>query len=594
MRDLIKDFVNCEKSIGDYVRTRAEAYYTSDCYTILDKRMKELQSSNDLKPSALRRNEWMSHMVFPIVKERVLLRRAIVSANYRAPEIFAMSPVGSTPFENASNAELVLNLNMSHTFFRQRCLKPSIDTAAKFGSAVVFTYWKQSSKYHLKTVYNPALGTYARKETKDHHENSFNEQIGLRDYFQNPEIASPDESDFQGHYKRMHISDLYGLLEDESYIKENLLKVIADAKRGVSTQNHNRDTDNKQWGLDMLHYEGTINIKGNEEDATLYWVEMVGSTIIKLGVDNYDEDMRSYTVLNFDKRHNFWWGNSDSEYVVAHENYLNTTLGMTLDNAMRSMMQYVFFQKDAIQTSDVNNRFRNNGFIPVDSKNIPLSQLIQAFQPGQLNLSSLEYSVNAVNESLQRMSTKVDLSRQANAGGLNNKTATAANIIAGQSDVLEADILENFDFGVCDIGRKNVILLQQFLSMLFYIRPNPRELEKQLEKFMILGDFQYIVNSTMQKNKQNEMVRLQNLLTWWLNVSENPALAQAGANILPIVKDIFNKSEIPTEEIFPHYNTQQAAFGSQPPMGMPRSVGGPQAAPQGQPMPQTQMAGAMQ
>lgn len=597
MINLIRDFEKHEKAILEYVKARAEMYYTSTCYTSLDRRLNDLQRSNDLQPAALRRNEWASHVVFPIVKERSLLRRAITAANYRANDIFSLTPIGSTPPENAAHSELVLNLNMAHTFFRMKCLKPCIDTASKFGSAVTYTYWKKSDAPKYQTTYNEQTGEYTRTKEGSTHKNSYNLQILLRDYFQNPNVADPDASDYQGHIKKLHISELKTLLNDPQYIKENLGKVIEEAIKHKGTlsaafKRQVNEQDEKMWGVEILHFEGTVNIKGNEEDETNYFCEVIGNEIVKLSVDNYDDDIRSYNVLNFDKRSEYWWGNPDSEYVVAHENFLNTMLSMTADNALRSMNQYVFFQKDVIDPADINNRIKNQGFIPVDAKDIPINQLLQSFQPGQLNLGTVEYAVNAVNESLQSMSTKVDLSRKGNEGGMNNKTATAANIIAGQSDVLEADILENFDFGVQLIGRTNMILLQQFLSELFYVRPKPQEAEKQLYKYNILGRFQYLTNTTMQKNKQNELLRLQNLVTWTLNIMNSPALAQAGINLIPLVKNVFNQADIPSvDEIIPQENKQLAAPGMVP--SNQQTNGAPQGAPQAGSMPQSQqMMGA--
>jgi len=592
--DLITRFPQKEKDIADYVKERAEEYYKSDCFKILKKRVDNLEQCNDLKPASLRRNEWKSHVVFPIVKERSLLRRAITAANYRSNDIYNLTAIGSTPQENAVQAELVLNLNMAHTFFKQRCLKPCINTASKFGTAITYTYWKIDDQEKLQTVYDEQTGSYIRVRKSSNQKNAMNIEVNLLDYFQNPDVADPDESDYQGHYKNVHITDLIPMLSDESYITENLQRVIDDLKKGVSSKSDRpwQDKDAGKWGTEILHYEGTIAIKGNEDGYQKYTCEMIGEVIIKLTVDNYDDDMCSYTVLNYDKRGNYFWGNSDSEYVVAHENFLNTFLSMNADNAMRSMQQYIFYQRDTISPADINNVFKNNGFVPVDAKNTNLSQLISAFQPGNINLNSSQFITQMVNDSIQKMSTKVDLSRKSDMGGgtQNNSTATAANIIAGQSDVLEADILENFDYGVCGIGYKNMLMLQQFLGELFYVRPSPKETEKLLNKYEILGQYEAVINSTASKNKQGEMLRMQNLATWLLNIMANPIMQQAGYNVAPLVNDILQKAEISSiDEIMPPENTVMQAPGMQPSNQMaPAAMGGAMGVPM-----QPQLQGAM-
>ncbi len=79
---------------------------------------------------------------------------------------------------------------------------------------------------------------------------------------------------------------------------------------------------------------------------------------------------------------------------------------------------------------------------------------------------------------------------------------------------------------------------------------------KSNEKYFILGDFGIDIHTTMEKNKQNELMRLQNLVTWWLNVAQNPVLQGAAVNILPVIKDIWNKADVPSDEIMPSETMQ--------------------------------------
>lgn len=522
-----------------------------------------MQDCADLRPVANKYNEWISSVNFPIVKERQLLRRAITSANFRAPEIFSCTPLGGTPYENAARSELVLNLNTNRTKFKQKALEPAIDNASKFGTSVLYTYWKRSGNKEIRTTYNDRTGLYERGRIDQGYENAYTCHIGLRDYFQNPDIADPDESDFQGHIRRVHISDLVPLLDDPAYIRENVQKAIEEARKGKNARfardsrgEQDDEKDEKKNYVDIARIEGSINITGNEEDDTTYVTEIIGENIIRLSREDYDRNIRSYSICNLDKRYNMWHGVSDSEYVVTHENYLNTLLGMTLDSAMRSMQQYVFFDKKRINTGDLNNIFRNNGFVPVDANDIPINQLVSAFQPGAINMSVAQYGIQTVQQSVQQMSTKVDLQRQQNEGGLANKTATAVNQMAGTADTLESYIQNSFNYGIINCGEKMLIMLQQFLPDLFYVRAKPKEVEQEYQKFFILGDFGIDIHSTMEKNKQNELVRLQNLVTWWLNIAQNPVLQGAAVNILPVIKDIWNKADVPSDDIMPSESVQ--------------------------------------
>ena len=90
----------------------------------------------------------------------------------------------------------------------------------------------------------------------------------------------------------------------------------------------------------------------------------------------------------------------------------------------------------------------------------------------------------------------------------------------------------------------------------------------------------------MQKNKQNELLRLQNLVTWFINVMNSPALAQAGINLAPIIKDIVNKAEISAPD---DVTSGMPAMLGRPPMPQqqpPAGAPGQQPKPQATPAPQ--------
>jgi hypothetical protein len=586
MFNVVEKFEEKEKEISSLIRSFIGEYRKSQCYIILDKRMNDLRMSADLKPASLRRNEYISHVIFPLVNEQMRVNSAITASNYRAQDIFSLNPLNDTPEENSRHAELVLNMNMRHAFFKMRALKPAITNASLYGTSIIYTYWAEDERQKMGTIYDPQTGQYKRVMMPNNRKNALNEMVDLRDYFQDHRCADPEKSAFQGHSRRVQLYELVRLANNNAYIAQNLQKVIDDAKKGIAPK-ESRTTierpdlkDKGKFELEIDRYEGTLPLKGNEEDETRYCVEMIGETIIRLSVDDYDDDIQSYTILNFNKRPEYWWGNSDCEYKLPHENFLNIMLSMTADNALRSMNQYIFYNGKSMSMDDIANRDAMGGFIPVDAKGLPLQNLLFPYQPGAMNFNAVEYAVNAVNESSQKMGTRVDFSKQNMGGTQNNKTATAAQIMANQGDVLEADVLENFNYGFCDIGRKNLIMLQQFLSEIFYVRPKKAP-EEMMYKWMILGRFQYGVNSSLDKNKTNEMLRLQNLVTWLSNLLVNPQLQQAGFRLAPAVADVVRRADLPSiDEIIPDETVQTQVQNNAQAMAMaapqPMMAGGTQ------------------
>jgi hypothetical protein len=540
MIDLVEKFDRYEKKITQYLSDRAADYFHSPCYKSLQDRYVRLRDSNDMKLSGARRsqNSWKSNLQFPLVKERTLLRKAIFSQNYRGDPLFSLLPVGATTKEQANDAQDTLNMNARSTRFRQRDLQRIFDFAALLGTAVSMTYWRDTQKYAYKTIMTP-FGTDRALVPVQNSQNAVTQWVHPLDYMREPSAVF--EPSWQGHIDSVKLSNLEAdyKANPQNYIKRNTEGVLREAK--VDSLRKRGHKDSYKWDeggsgdkgsgagrtrgldfdgctVDVRKFYAQINIDGNEDDLNHYYIEMVGDKIVRIQHNPNDDDMVPYNVFMYYPRAEYWWGNTDAEFVIPHENFTNLIMGIKADRALNMLQQYIFHEKGVIDPSDWNNRLSSGGLISVDLKGgRKLQEVLHQFRPQDDSLASTDSIMREVKESQQKMTPTPDFTRGAKGGGLRNQTATAALILEEQGDVLESNILEQFNFSMEELARVQMTMLQQRLPQEFGLRPRPEEAMRVLSKEQILGSFDYRVETALTRNRLNELQRLQNIITGIMN-----------------------------------------------------------------------------
>lgn len=553
------------REIYEYIIARKDSYFNSQCYTSLLRRRDKLQSSIDMQFHSGRlgrlnsqnggrlglevKNQWQSKVSFPLVRERYMLRRAILRHNFRAQPLFNLEPIGGTTPENAQNMQDVLNLNFKHTKFRQRAFSYVTDSVAKFGNGITYSLFQENNDIVWKTTVDELFGRQ-RVQVPRNRKNVYNYDIDIRNYWTNENISHTEDSAYQGHIERVTISDLMSEFNanPEAYINDNIKRVIKEAKESSLRDPKYNDASSKDWEsriVDKTVYWGRLNIRGNEDDRTIYYVEIVGEDVIRLQENPNDEGMVPYTIFAIEPRLDYWWSNVDSELVVPHENYMNMSLNMTADNVLRNMERYIFYDAGDIDIADLNERHKNGGWVPLHLKGKTLQQAVYEFQGRDTNVGALDWMNREVKESAQKLSTNPDFLRSGNKGGVANNTATAAQILSNIGDVRESDPLEQFSFGLVNMAERNAILLQQHLGDKFNIRPEPRQAVRELTISDILGRFQYNAESSLSKNYASEAFRLQNSITALLNFINSGHPAFQGIDLTKPVKHWIKQLNLP-------------------------------------------------
>lgn len=559
---VITNFSKFETQITNHIETRKSSYFNSPTYKKLASRVGVISDSVNLRFAGARtkrgqvNNIFKSKLAFPLLKERTNIRRAALKAVFRSEPLITYEAMGDTPYSSAMKLTQVEQQNLTTQKFRARAWNQTINTVSKFGSAILYSSFEHTLKFGNKTINDPILGIRRQSNVViENHQNVVATPISILNYFQNEHVPNHYDSPYKGHMDKIHLSRLIALGKQNKglkvYIQANLDKVIKRAKtermKDINFKPmHDLDFDNT-W-MDITKGYTTLPINGNEEDETTYYYEMIGGIIIRLQDNPNDLNIDGYSVFTIEERPDFWWGNSDAEQVKPHENYLNLIMNLNADQALNNIQRFIFYDKNAISPSDINNRHKGGGWIPMDAKGKALSQYLQEYQPRDASLPSTDFITRQVKESAQAMSSKPDFLRSGNKGGLANNTATAANILEGQGQLLETDIAENVSYGIMEMADAHAILLQQHLPDKFLIRNKPSLPPEIIDKTQILGEFNNKIKTALQENMLIAVNRLNGFITQAINYKGTGLPEFQRLNLLPAIQEWVKNIGLPRED----------------------------------------------
>jgi hypothetical protein len=583
--DLVENFFSREKEITNMAIGDFENYRGSALFKRLINIYLTMKACNDLDfpgPNG-KRNNFKSNIQIPLVKPRAILRNAILSQNFRGDPLITILKAGTTSLEQARNIQLWMNHNLRLTLFRERTFRQIKKSAAEYGTAVCYSMYYESTKKVMRTQMTP-FGIDRVREV-DENRVVLNYLINILDYFQDPEVAAHWASDYQGHIERIDLATLMARIKEnpDVYIDKNVRKVIEKARKEDILINREYEIIEKEkpenhHKIDIIHIYHTLPIKDNEENQTKYYMEIVDDKIIRFQSELHDNDLVPYSIFTYYPREDAWYGNADSQFVLPHENFTHLIMNAKADNALRALQQYIFYGRGQIDPADWNNRRVNGGLIGVDLKDgMDIARLLYPYQFPDNSLQTTDSIMREIKESEQKLTPRPDFTRPGSKSGLlQNTTATAANILEEQGDVVEADLLEGFAYGLMEMARNDITIFQQHGPEAFEISPDPMKPTVKLHKAQILGDIGCRIETALTKNKTSELQRMENFFTWLQNArgTQDPALMRV--NLEPIVKQILQKADVgEMEEIYPEQPPMQVnpmQQGQMPPQPAPAAA----------------------
>lgn len=592
--------------VSNYATDRYKSYFGSPCFTTLNNRVNRLNESIDLKfnsanNSMQTKGAWRTKIAVPLVRESFLALRAITSANFIQDPLVDILAEYSTPVEIAKNMKSLMNSNLRTTLYRERTMDPIIDSCSRHGTSVSVQYFRDRTTKTKRTIpvfiNNKYMGT-DRVMVERGGGGSTSKMINKLCYFQHPSVPDPRMSPYQGYYEPYaldeliqeykHAKKLKEQGQDTGWLLDYLKEAIENAKKDGNDQYSNRDnTGRDEWGwldVTMYHYFGKLNITGNEDDDTWYYLKLINDKIVFIEELDTDENMVPIAIFNYDKRPDYWWGNVPSEGVIPSESWIQFFMTMAADEGLKGLQKFVFYDKSRIKPDAINSRFKNGGFMAFDGRDGRGTQGL--FADYQFNntgiLNNGQYLVSEFKEYAQRVTPNPDYARTANQGGLTNKTAFAASLISEQGDVANNFYLQQFAKGLRWDLRNQMILLQMHLPEEFQTRELGSENPLDLVKGQILGPMGVKVRSTLSQNKTTRSTKLLNAMTQIQNFKGSGDPTWMNVDISKIAKGWLNTildGEENVDDMFPPVQIP----GQQPQIpGQPQQPGLPAPQPQQQ------------
>jgi hypothetical protein len=496
----------------------------------------------------------MSKLGFPIQKAVSMMRKFVFDQNYR-DQLFYVRETESTSPETAKNIEDVLTDNFRRTKFKAGAFNRLKLDCAEYGSAVCYSSPGVLLDPHFKTVASrDSMGNFLGYERKKIVEPDIvinNKSVDPLLYFQDPDCPIPEESNYQGHIERWDINDFvyYVEMNKQHLITKNVQKILNTIKKsGYTDEFYKKDDDNQltKYPVDVTIHYSTANIPGNEDNVIPYYFLMVGGEIIRIENNLFDENLIPYSILKFIPRNDVWWGNCDSEFVLPHENAINTLVGLKVDNAIRAEDQVTLFPKGAIDPSDWNNRHASGGMVGVEVPDgMNLQNMIYKYQFTDEAVTTFDPTMREINSNMQNIGSRPNVNqRQSRTGPLANTTATAVQSMEDISDIKESGYMEQFNYGMIRIARVNITLSQQFYPEDFSVVSSPGKGERLLDKDEILGAADISVRTALTSNKaflaQKYINDINTIMNW--RGTQDPEMMKI--RLAPLVKNALHRLDL--------------------------------------------------
>lgn len=538
------DFERLEKTITTFCNDRIDSYFGHEkAYKALQRKVALLDDIIDLR---FKTNEsFIAEVALPVVRKRYKELRAFTRKYFEADPLFTCKPIDTTPLESARNLQLVLSMNMLSTRFREKCFHWLIDNGSRYGVYVCFQQYVEGlNAGGYQTQYSPnGASPYERVQTPAAvRKNVCNYPVHPLNYFQDPNANYYREANWKGFIDTWTVAELVKHAQSPFYIQKNIESVIKDAKKGQKDQywyGGNGAAELRDYSRGLVNVRRmwtTLPFEGNEDDDTIYYVEIVGSRIIRINETEYDRNIIPLTIGTYYSRQNVWWGNTDLEEVIPHQNISNWLINTTIESTMKLLDRFIVVRRgNGINWSDVNNRHQLGGVVPYDGIEDP-SKLIYPVQFQDRSLDHLDWLTREIKQSVQESSPVVNMQNRYNQGGLNNSTLGAAQMVAGIGDVLQSDCMNTFAFGIEEIGYNNTVILQQFLDDIIEVR-GAQNTYQQIEKREILGNISCTIESSMRTNDITEFTKQQNKITQLLNWAGTGRPEFQQINLAEMLKD---------------------------------------------------------
>lgn len=577
-------------TITNAVIDRKSSYFDSvKVYKSLKKRCGILDDIIDLRFKS--NDAFVAEVALPIGRKRKRELDAFIRKYFENDPLVTYTELPGTPEEFAKNRQMLVNKNWVSTHFRKNALHWLIDSLGRYGACCGYTQavegYGQGGK---RLMYNvDGFGSYGRMPTQNTRKNAITYPIHILNYFCDVNSSYSNVKPFEGFIDTWTVAQLRMCLNDENYIAENVEKILQSCKKGTSDKDWYggnglaEKRDETRYTFNVNKFWGKLQFSGNEDDDTEYYIEFVDNKIIRIHESELDCNERPIKTGCLLTRPEVWWGNTDLEDVIPHQNVSNWLINTQIEGTMRLMDRFIMMPKGKIDISAINNRHQLGGVVYYDGAFDPSREVFQ-LQQKDYALQNLDWLNRELKQSVQESSPVVNLQNKYNEGGLNNSTLGAAQMVASIGEILQSDMMQNVSWFIESVADVSANILTNVLDDQFMI-PSQNG-GKVINKYEMMGDFECQTVSSLTMNDVQEFTDWSNKLTQFLNWMGTGHPAFQNINMERVVKDIvssgFKKYGDPDKYWNPQPQIQQQPMQGQiPQQGMPQQGQPPMPQPTG-------------
>lgn len=535
-----------KKTITGYCIDRIDGYYMDEqAFKALKSRIQTMDDMVDLK---FKESEtFIAEIAVPVIRTSVLQLQAFTRKYFENDPLVTVRATGNTTDQSAEWVQHILNRNFVNTRFRNRCFDTNILYGARYGVYVNYSQFERdvdASGYQTAYDANDPL-KYVRKKIEGRTQVA-NYPIHPLNYFQDPQALRWYGSCFRGFIDEWSLSSLRQCVENENYIRENVVEILDGHKKEVADDHFysGRNAggkaevgDSSRRAVNVSRMWTTLCFDGNEDDPTVYYIEICDKKIIRIQENPLDYNVIPITVGTYIDRPNTWWGNTPPESNITQQNLANYLVNTQVESAMKAMDRVVLYRAGGgLDVADMNNRHSTGGYVPVTGID-PLDKLMHQMPVQNTSNQSTEYLMREIRQQVQENSPIVNLQNRYNAGGMNNDTLGAAQMIAGIGEILQGDMMKRFGNGIEELANVNGVLFQQFLGENVEVRAKSGREVHRLTKRDVIGNYEYSVESSAGIDEMKELQKASNMLTQALNFAKINPESVAGIRFEEFVQD---------------------------------------------------------
>jgi hypothetical protein len=524
-----------------------DSYFASDLYKRFKMRVTIIDNAIDGKFAA--QNSFIADVAPLVIRKDYNATLAFMHKYFENDPIITLKSIGGTPQVNADIAQSLIQGNFEKTRFREKTWLPILDNLARYGTAVAYIVYDQSYGSGGTEVI-PVSGWTSPFEEVDQGGSDavVVKSIHPLNFFQDPCGNFQSETTYKGFYDTWTVADLYQLLDEEyeGIYNGNMVKeAIESCKRGAQAEhwysgvsgNSDKVIEDSSLQIHPIRMYTMLNIKGNENDSRLYYVEIVHGKMIRCHATNYTMDTLPLQTGTYYPRPDMWMGNASLEFKMGYQNLKNWLIGTTIESTMKASDRMMLVRRGGgVDVADINNRHQNGGVVFYDGMEEP-DKLIYQVQAQNAARQDVEWLNREINQEIQELSPVVNMQNKYNEGGMNNNTLGAAQMQAGIGETLYGFVMANISFFVSRIGEAVVSMMQHNFGDMIPYKESPAASEIMVSKAAILGKYKYIAYSSYYINERGERTDSANIITMALNWLGTGNQAFSQLNINEFLKD---------------------------------------------------------